>query len=150
MRTAIRKHLPDFLAIIGLLIIAAVVSSVILSKQRLALPAWVPIVGKEFFEIEAEMTTAQAVTPGQGQTVNVAGVEVGEISQVRLEQGKAIVTLKLEEDSVPAGLSEDALDGVGKIALAVQDGNRHRYLRVAAHSSPKPGETVPGRWKRKP
>jgi phospholipid/cholesterol/gamma-HCH transport system substrate-binding protein len=31
----------------------------------------------------------------------VAGVEVGEISRVRLEDGKAIVTLKLKEDSVP-------------------------------------------------
>ena len=82
MKSAIRKHLLDFLAIIGLLIVAAGVSSVILSKQRLALPSWVPVVGKDFFEIEAEMTTAQAVTPGQGQTVNVAGVEVGEISSV--------------------------------------------------------------------
>ena len=46
-------------------------------------------------------STAQAVTPGQGQTVNVAGVEVGEISRVRLEDGKAIVTLKLDEGDVP-------------------------------------------------
>ena len=38
MRTAIRKHLLDFLAIIGLLIVAAAVSTVILGKQRLALP----------------------------------------------------------------------------------------------------------------
>ncbi len=33
------------------------------------------------------MQTAQAVTPGQGQTVNVAGVEVGEIKSVKLEDG---------------------------------------------------------------
>ena len=38
VRTAIRKHLPDFLAIIGLLLIAAAVATVILGKQRLALP----------------------------------------------------------------------------------------------------------------
>ena len=55
----------------------------ILGKQRLALPGWVPLVGKDFFEIEAEMSTAQAVTPGQGQTVNIAGVEVGEIASVQ-------------------------------------------------------------------
>jgi phospholipid/cholesterol/gamma-HCH transport system substrate-binding protein len=59
------------------------------------------VLGQDFTEVEAELSTAQAVTPGQGQTVNVAGVEVGEISGVRLEDGKAIVTLKLEEDSVP-------------------------------------------------
>src|SRR4051794_15977849 len=95
MRTAIRKHLPDFLAIIGLLIVAAAVSSVILSKQRLALPGWVPLVGKDFFEFEAEMTTALAVTPGQGQTVNIAGVEVGEISSVELRDGKAIIGMRV-------------------------------------------------------
>jgi phospholipid/cholesterol/gamma-HCH transport system substrate-binding protein len=99
--TAIRKHLVDFLAILGLIVVALGVASVILANQRLTLPGWFPVLGQDFTEIEAELSTAQAVTPGQGQTVNVAGVEVGEISGVRLEDGKAIVTLKLEEDSVP-------------------------------------------------
>ncbi len=96
MRTAIRKHLPDFLAILGLVLIAAVVGSVILGKQRLALPAWVPVVGKDFFMLEAEMSTAQAVTPGQGQTVNDAGVEVGEIASVELRDGTAIIGMKIQ------------------------------------------------------
>ena len=99
--SAIRKHLVDFLAIIGLIVIALAVASVILANQRLALPGWMPVLGQDFTEVDAELSSAQAVTPGQGQTVNVAGVEVGEISRVRLEGGKAIVTLKLEEDSVP-------------------------------------------------
>ncbi len=99
--TAIRKHLVDFLAILGLVIIAFAVSTVILANQRMTLPGWFPVLGQNFTEIDAELSTAQAVTPGQGQTVNVAGVEVGEISRVRLEDGKAIVTLKLEEGSVP-------------------------------------------------
>jgi phospholipid/cholesterol/gamma-HCH transport system substrate-binding protein len=99
--TAIRKHLVDFLAILGLIVVAAAVSSVILANQRLALPGWMPVLGQDFTEVDAELSSAQAVTPGQGQTVNVAGVEVGEISRVRLEDGKAIVTLKLEEGSVP-------------------------------------------------
>jgi phospholipid/cholesterol/gamma-HCH transport system substrate-binding protein len=96
VRTAIRKHLPDFLAILALLIVAAAVSVVILGKQRLTLPAWVPLVGQDFFEFEAEMATAQAVTPGQGQTVNIAGVQVGEITSVTLRDGKAIVGMKVE------------------------------------------------------
>ena len=99
--TAIRKHLVDVLAILGLMIVAFAVASVILANQRMTLPGWFPVLGQDFTEVDAEMSTAQAVTPGQGQTVNVAGVEVGEISRVRLEDGKAIVTLKLEEDSVP-------------------------------------------------
>lgn len=96
MRTAIRKHLPDFLAILGLLIVAVAVSSVILGKQRLTLPGWVPVIGQSFFHMNAEMSTAQAVTPGQGQTVNIAGVEVGEITSVNLKDGKAIVGMKIK------------------------------------------------------
>ena len=96
MRTAIRKHLPDFLAIIGLLIVAIAVSSVILSHQRLTLPGWVPVIGQRFYHVNAEMTTAQAVTPGQGQTVNIAGVQVGEITSVNLKDGKAIVGMKIK------------------------------------------------------
>jgi phospholipid/cholesterol/gamma-HCH transport system substrate-binding protein len=96
MKTAIRKHLVDFLAVLGLILISGVVAVEILSNQRLTLPAWVPVVGQDFYEIEAEMSTAQAVTPGQGQTVNVAGVEVGEIKSVKLREGKAIIGMKIE------------------------------------------------------
>lgn len=98
MKTAIRKHFTDFLAIIGLLIVAFVVSVYILDRQRLTLPSGVPVLGKDVFEIEAEMTTAQAVTPGQGQTVNIAGVEVGEISSVKLRDGKAIIGMRIERE----------------------------------------------------
>jgi phospholipid/cholesterol/gamma-HCH transport system substrate-binding protein len=93
---AIRKHLRDFLAIIVLLVVALIVVVVILDHQRLALPPGVPILGKDVFEVKAELTTAQAVTPGQGQTVNIAGVEVGQISSVELEGGKAIVGMKID------------------------------------------------------
>ena len=37
----------------------------------------------DFYTLKAEFSTAQAVTPGQGQTVDIAGVKVGEISQGR-------------------------------------------------------------------
>ena len=93
---AIRKHLRDFAAIIGLMAIALAVASVILSNQRLTLPGWVPFIGKDFYTINAELQTAQAVTPGQGQTVNIAGVQVGEISSVKLVDGRAIIGLKIE------------------------------------------------------
>jgi phospholipid/cholesterol/gamma-HCH transport system substrate-binding protein len=96
VRIAIRKHWLDFVAIIGLVVIAGAVSIYILGHQRLVLPAWVPLVGKDFFVIKAELATAQAVTPGQGQTVNIAGVEVGEISKVELKDGKAVLTLRME------------------------------------------------------
>ena len=96
MKTAIRKHLRDFAAIIGLMAIAIAVASVILSHQRLTLPGWVPLIGKDFYTISAELQTAQSVTPGQGQTVNIAGVQVGEISSVKLKDGRAVIGLKIE------------------------------------------------------
>jgi phospholipid/cholesterol/gamma-HCH transport system substrate-binding protein len=96
VRTAIRKHWGDFAAILVLVVLAIGVASVILSKQRLALPGWVPVVGQDSFTFSAEMTTAQAVTPGQGQTVNIAGVQVGEITSVKLEGGRAIVGMKVQ------------------------------------------------------
>ena len=96
MRTAIRKHWLDFVAIIGLIVIAGAVAVYILANQRLYLPAWVPVLGKDFFVLKAEFATAQAVTPGQGQTVNIAGVQVGEISKVELEDGRRVVTMRME------------------------------------------------------
>ena len=45
MKTAIRKHLRDFLAIILLFVIAIGVTVYITSNQRLYLPAWVPGAG---------------------------------------------------------------------------------------------------------
>jgi phospholipid/cholesterol/gamma-HCH transport system substrate-binding protein len=68
---AIRKHWKDFVAIVVLCVFALLVGSFILGKQRLHLP-WA-----SFYNVQAEMSTAQAVAPGQGQTVDIAGVEVG-------------------------------------------------------------------------
>src|SRR5215203_785195 len=96
MMVAIRKHWLDFIAIIGLILISGAVAVYILDNQRLVLPSWVPGIGKDFFVIKADLSTAQAVTPGQGQTVNIAGVQVGEISKVELKDGKARVTLRME------------------------------------------------------
>ena len=52
--------------------------------------------GTDFFEVKAEFSTAQAVTPGQGQTVDIAGVPVGEIKKVDLEDGRAVVTMSIK------------------------------------------------------
>lgn len=96
MKRAISKHLRDFIAIVVLVVLAIFVASYILSHQRFYLPGWVPIVGRDFYTLNAQFSTAQAVTPGQGQTVNIAGVRVGEISNVKLDNGRAIVEMKIE------------------------------------------------------
>ena len=97
MATAIRKHLRDFLAVAGLTAIALVITYILLQEQRLRLP----VLEEKPFELKAEFETAQAVTPGQGQTVVVAGVKIGDISKVELENGKAVVSMDIERKFLP-------------------------------------------------
>lgn len=97
MRTAIRKYRFDFILVIGTIALAVLVGTYILSNQRFYLPNWVPLVGTDFVTYKAEFTTAQSVTPGQGQTVNVAGVPIGELSAVELHNGRAVVTMKVHK-----------------------------------------------------
>ena len=92
MRTAIRKNLADFLAILGVVVLGLAIGVYILANQRVRFP----LVEEPFYTVKAELPDAQAVTPGQGQTVVVAGVRVGEIGSVELEDGKAVVELRLE------------------------------------------------------
>jgi phospholipid/cholesterol/gamma-HCH transport system substrate-binding protein len=101
MRKAIRDHARDFVAVIGLVVIAAAITLVILTQQRLSFPEWVPGLGEDRFELKAEFTSAQAVVPGQGQTVNIAGIKVGDVSEVELEDGVAVVTMEVDEEYVP-------------------------------------------------
>jgi phospholipid/cholesterol/gamma-HCH transport system substrate-binding protein len=92
MTTAIRKHLGDFLAIVALFILALGIGGYILSQERLHFP----LVQESPFTVKMELPNAQAVQPGQGQTVRVAGVEVGQVGQVELKNGVAVVELQLE------------------------------------------------------
>ena len=87
-----RKYLANFLAVIALVVVATGIGAYILHEQRLRFP----IVQDEPFRLEVELSDAQAVAPGQGQSVRVAGVTIGAIGDVRLEDGRAIVTLELE------------------------------------------------------
>ena len=89
-----RRSLVELLAIAALVLIAIPISAYILDHQRLRWP-W-----EDVITLEAEFRNAQAVSPGQGQTVTIAGVEVGEIKRVETEDGLAVVTVELEPDEV--------------------------------------------------
>jgi phospholipid/cholesterol/gamma-HCH transport system substrate-binding protein len=91
MRAAIRKHVGDFLAIVALVVFAAGIAGYILSQQRLRFP----LVEERPKSVYAVLSDAQAVQPGQGQTVRVAGVNVGDIGKVELEDGRALVELRI-------------------------------------------------------
>ena len=94
MIRTIRKNLVNFAAIIGLMLIATAVSVYILSNQRLRFP----IFEDKPFVVHAEFQTAQAVTAGQGQTVRVAGVRIGDIGDVELRDGRAVVKLDIDRE----------------------------------------------------
>jgi phospholipid/cholesterol/gamma-HCH transport system substrate-binding protein len=91
---AIRKHWKDFLAIFGMAIVGLAIGVYILNQQSLRFP----LVQEKPKQIEIELSNAQAVQPGQGQTVRVAGVEVGRIADVNVEDGIAVVTLEIKKD----------------------------------------------------
>jgi phospholipid/cholesterol/gamma-HCH transport system substrate-binding protein len=95
LRRQIRRYAREMAASIGLIAMGVLTAVVILTQQSFNWP-W-----EDFYEVRAEFTTAQAVTPGQGQTVTVSGVKVGEIKSVELEDGNAVVTLQIEKRYAP-------------------------------------------------
>jgi phospholipid/cholesterol/gamma-HCH transport system substrate-binding protein len=92
MKGAIRKHLRDFLAVVALFLLGTGVAAYILSQQRLRFP----LIEDKPFTLKVELANAQAVQPGQGQTIRSAGVEIGQIGEVELEDGVAVVEMQLE------------------------------------------------------
>jgi phospholipid/cholesterol/gamma-HCH transport system substrate-binding protein len=93
VRTAIRKHLGDFLAILALVALATGTAGYILTQERFRFP----LISEKPFDVQADFTTAQAVMPGQGQTVRIAGVKVGNIGKVQLINGRARVTFEIDK-----------------------------------------------------
>jgi phospholipid/cholesterol/gamma-HCH transport system substrate-binding protein len=127
VRQAIRKHLPDFLAIMAVVVLGLVVGAYVLANQRLRFP----LLEEKPFTIRAELPDAQAVTPGQGQTVVVAGVRVGDIGDVELEDGHAVVELQLDRKHEGL-LREDAT-----ALLRAKTGTKDMFVEV------DPGEGRP-------
>ncbi len=91
-----RGHRKDTVAIFVLAVAGIAMTLGIFTQQKAALPAWLPVVGEEFEQISAEFSTAQAVTPGQGQSVDIAGIEVGKVTSVDLEDGHAVVGMDIQ------------------------------------------------------
>src|SRR5436190_1113716 len=97
MARAIRKNMRNFIAIAVLVVIALATSYYIVKQQRLR----IPILEAHPFTLHAEFQTAQAVVPGQGQTIDVAGVKVGDVQSVELKNGVADVTFGIDPKYVP-------------------------------------------------
>lgn len=117
-----------FVAIIFLLVGALAVASYLLSQERFYLPAWVPLIGTNFYEVKVELPTAQAVVPGQGQSVNIAGVKIGEVGDVQLENGRAVVTMQIQDKYKPIYRDANVLmrpkTGLKDMYLALDPGTK--------------------------
>ena len=136
MTKAIKDHLRDFLAILGLVIVGVVATWIIVQNERLR----IPVIEERPFELKAEMETAQAVTPGQGQTVRVAGVRVGDIAKVEYDGGNAVVTMDIDQKFLP--VYRDAT-----ILLRPKTGLKDMFLELdpgtRAAGEYEEGETIP-------
>jgi phospholipid/cholesterol/gamma-HCH transport system substrate-binding protein len=95
LRRQIRRYGRELLASIALIGIGMAVAFGILVEQNFRWP-W-----ESFYRVKAEFSTAQAVTPGQGQQVTVSGVQVGDVAGVDLEDGHAVVTLDIDKRYAP-------------------------------------------------
>ncbi|MBA2793787.1 MAG: MCE family protein, partial [Thermoleophilaceae bacterium] len=92
MKRAIRKYRRDVIALIGMAIVATGIAGYILSQQRLQFP----FISEKPQVLKVELQDAQAVTAGQGQTVRVAGVKVGDIGKVEVQDGTAVVEMRID------------------------------------------------------
>ena len=91
-----RGRRKDTIAIVVLAVAGIAMMLGIFVQQKASLPSWLPLVGEEFEHITADFSTAQAVTPGQGQAVDIAGIQVGKVTSVDLEDGHAVVGMDIE------------------------------------------------------
>jgi phospholipid/cholesterol/gamma-HCH transport system substrate-binding protein len=95
VKRAIRIHRVDFLAIVALVIGAILVTGYILLHQ----PAFTLF--KSYYVVNVPFSSAAAVTAGQGQTVNIAGVPVGQVGGVSVRDGHAVVTMNIYKQYSP-------------------------------------------------
>lgn len=96
MKRAIRIHWKDFAAILVLFGLAIVVTGFILLHE----PAF-PFGHGSYYTVKAEFSSGAAVTAGQGQTVDIAGVQVGLIGGMKVQGGRAVVTMNIYKKYAP-------------------------------------------------
>jgi phospholipid/cholesterol/gamma-HCH transport system substrate-binding protein len=96
IREQVARYRRSFVTVVGMIVVAALVGGYVLSNERLSLPCGVPVLGKCYFKLGAYFRTAQALEPGQGQAVTIAGAKIGEIASVEVRNGQALVEMNLE------------------------------------------------------
>jgi phospholipid/cholesterol/gamma-HCH transport system substrate-binding protein len=136
VKRAIQTHLTDFVAILVLVALSAAVALYVLSHEGLRFP-W----QSSPLTYNADFSTAQAVTPGQGQSVRVSGVQVGTIGGVTLRNGIANVTMDIDP-KYKGLIHQDAT-----ALLRPKTGLKDMFIELNPGRAPspvaKPGFTIP-------
>jgi phospholipid/cholesterol/gamma-HCH transport system substrate-binding protein len=85
-----------YTAMVALVIVVGTVAGFyILLQERLPSPF------TDYYTLNASFSTVNAVVPGLGEPVNVAGVHVGEIAGVQLRNGRGVLTMDIDPGVLP-------------------------------------------------
>ena len=90
----VRRNLRAMILVFAMVAIGLGIGGYILAHQRLRFP----YLEEAPVKLKMELANAQAVMPGQGQTVRVSGVQIGEIGEVSLRDGYALVELLIQPE----------------------------------------------------
>ena len=88
----VRRQIQYLWIIVAFTALAATIAIYIARQERMRFP-W-----EHVMEVSADFSSGQAVTPGQGQQVTIAGVKIGEIGKVELKDGRARIRMDLDPD----------------------------------------------------
>jgi phospholipid/cholesterol/gamma-HCH transport system substrate-binding protein len=132
-----RGHRTDTIAIVVLAIAGIVMMLGIFTQQKASLPSWLPFVGEEFEHISAEFASAQAVTPGQGQSVDIAGIQIGKVTAVDLEDGHAVVGMDIVPEYMKlihpnASFLLRPKTGLNDMVVEIEPGSGKRHIEGGA------------------
>jgi phospholipid/cholesterol/gamma-HCH transport system substrate-binding protein len=95
MRRQIERYGQYGVAIIVLMVVAVAVAFYILIQQHLTIPF------QSRYTARVEFTETGGVTPGLNNPVAGAGVRVGTITDVKLENGRAVATMQIDPKKLP-------------------------------------------------
>src|SRR4051812_21193833 len=92
-RRVLFRNRFSFVSMVTIFLLAGFTAIYILDHQNMRLP----ILDEKAWTLKAEFTSAQAVVPGQGQTIRVSGIRIGDVTRVQLRDGRALVTFSMDE-----------------------------------------------------
>ncbi|HEV3228676.1 MAG TPA: MlaD family protein [Solirubrobacteraceae bacterium] len=91
----IERYAKWVVAIVVIMVLAVLSSIYVLSHERLRWPF------QASYEVNAVFSSVDAVAPGLGEPVNVAGVRVGQISGASLQHGQGVLRLSIDPGKLP-------------------------------------------------